>query len=285
MNDLITYLVSGLAIGCAFALVGSGFVVVHRVTHVVNFTQGTLAVFGALIAYSFLSIGLPHGVAELVAVIISGAVGLVFGFIALGRRGTPPLISLMVTLGLSIFSSAVIILIWGQDPLSPQGLVSGTVSVIGASIESQRLLTAIVTLVVFAALWLFFDFSYAGKGLTAAASNPRAATLVGINVRSAGLVAFALAGVLGGIAGILIAPSSAVSFSSDLPLALSGFAAAVFGSLTSLWRTLIGGLILGLVGQLVAGYINGTYQTVIALVMMLILMIARHKSLSTEEAK
>jgi len=142
-----------------------------------------------------------------------------------------------------------------------------------------------VAVVAFAVLWAFFDLTYAGKGLTAAASNPLAATLVGINVRRMGLLAFAIAGVLGGIAGVLIAPTNAMSFSSDLPLALSGFAAAVFGGLTSLWRTLIGGLVLGVVGQLVAGYFVGTYQTVIALVMMLVLMIVRHRSLSTEEAK
>jgi branched-chain amino acid transport system permease protein len=284
MNDVITYLISGLAIGCAFALVGSGFVVVHRVTRVVNFTQGTLAVFGAMFAYSLLSRGLPHGLAETLAVLGSGAIGLLFGVIALSRRGTSPLISLMITLGLSIFSSAVIILIWGQDPLSPPGL-SGTVSIAGASIETQRVLVAVVAVLVFTCLWLFFDYSYAGKGLTAAASNPRAARLVGINVRRMGLVAFAIAGLLGGIAGVLIAPSNAMSFSSDLSLALSGFAAAVFGGLTSLWRTLLGGLVLGVAGQLVAGYLVGTYQTVIALVMMLVLMIARHRSLAVEEAK
>jgi branched-chain amino acid transport system permease protein len=100
-----------------------------------------------------------------------------------------------------------------------------------------------------------------------------------------GLVAFAIAGLLGGIAGVLIAPSNAMSFSSDLSLALSGFAAAVFGGLTSLWRTLLGGLVLGVAGQLVAGYLVGTYQTVIALVMMLVLMIARHRSLAVEESK
>jgi branched-chain amino acid transport system permease protein len=284
MNDFIIYVVSGLAIGCAFALVGSGFVVVHRVTRVVNFTQGTLAVFGAMISYSLLSGGVPHGLAEVVAVLGTGAIGLVFGVIALSRRGTPPLISLMITLGLSIFSAAVIILIWGQDPLSPPG-VSGSVSIAGATIETQRLLVAVVAVAAFACLWFFFDHSYAGKGLTAAASNPRAASLVGINVRRMGLVSFAIAGMLGGIAGVLIAPSNAMSFSSDLPLALSGFAAAVFGGLTSLWRTLIGGLVLGVAGQLVAGYLTGAYQTVIALVMMLVLMVARHRSLAVEEAK
>lgn len=284
MNELITYLISGMAIGSAFALVGSGFVVVHRVTRVVNFTQGSLAIFGALTSYSLLSMGLPHGIAELTAVIVAGGIGLVFGAIALGRRGTSPLISLMVTLGLSIFSSAVIILIWGQDPLSPPGL-SGSVTIAGASFESQRILVGVVAAVGFVGLYLFFDHAYAGKGLTAAASNPRAASLVGINVRRMGLLSFAIAGVLGGIAGVLISPTNAVSFSSDLALALSGFAAAVFGGLTSICRTLIGGLVLGVAGQLVAGYLVGSYQTVIALLMMLIFMIARHRSFAVEEAK
>ncbi|MCX7523301.1 branched-chain amino acid ABC transporter permease [Microbacterium sp. STN6] len=284
MNDFITYLVSGVAIGCAFALIGSGFVVVHRVTRVVNFTQGTLAVFGGLIASTLLKGALPHGIAEIVAVLSAGVIGLIFGFIATGKRGTPPLISLLITLGLSTLSAAFFILFWGQNPISPPG-IGGATDVLGARIETQRLLVVVVTVIAFVVLSLFFDRSYVGKGLTAAASNPRAARLVGINVRWMGFLSFGIAGVLGGLAGVLIAPTNAVSFASDLPLALGGFAAAVFGGLVSVWRTLLGGIVLGVVGQLVAGYLSGSYQTEVALLMMLAIMIVRYKSLSAEEAK
>ena len=284
MNELVGYLVSGVALGSSFALIGSGFVVVHRVTRVVNFAQGSLAVLGGMLSASLLGGRLPHGVGELVAVVVCGAVGLLMGILAVGRRGTPPLISLIVTLGISLLASAAIIWLWGQDPVSPPGL-SGSMTILGASVERQRLLVLVVTLLTFAALALVFSRSYLGKALTASASNPFAARMVGIDVRRMGLVAFALAGVLGGLAGVLVAPTNALSFSSDLPLALSGFAAAVFGGLTSPLRTLVGGLCLGVAGQLTAGYLNGSYQTEVALLLMLVIMIARSKSFVAEEAK
>jgi branched-chain amino acid transport system permease protein len=243
-----------------------------------------VAVLGALISYSLLRGILPHGLAELVAVLASALIGLLVGVIAIGKPGTNPLISLIITLGVSIFGSAVIILLWGQDPVSPPGL-TGTVEFLDVSIERQRILIIVVTLITFAALNLFLSRTFTGKGLTACASNPLAARLVGIDVRRMGFVAFAMAGALGGLAGILIAPTSAVSFSSDLPLALSGFAAAIFGGLNSPLRTLAGGLTLGIAGQLVAGYVEGSFQTEVALAMMLAIMVLRSKDFILEEAR
>lgn len=284
MIDFFTYLVSGIALGSSFALIGSGFVIAYRVTQVVNLAQGSLAVFGGLISYSLLQGVLPHGVAELVAVLGSAGIGLLIGVVAIGRKGTDPLLSLIITLGLSIFSSAVIILFWGQDPVSPPGL-SGQLTVFGVSVEKQRVLIVVATAITFAALTFFLTRTYLGKGLTACASNPRAARLVGINVRRMGLIAFAVAGSLGGLAGVLVAPTNAVSFSSDLPLALSGFAAAIFGRLNSPLRTLAGGLLLGVVSQLVAGYVRGSFQTEVALAMMLVIMVLRSQDFVSEEAK
>jgi len=284
MSEFITYLVTGIALGSSFALIGSGFVVAHRVTRVVNFAQGSLAVFGAMLSASLLAGRLPHVVGEAVTVVVCGLVGVLVGVIAIDRRGTPPLISLIVTLGVSMLFSAAIIWLWGQDPVSPPGL-DGFATVLGAEVERQRLLVLVVTLVAFAALSLFFSRTYIGKALTASASNPFAARLVGIDVRRMGLVAFGLSGVLGGLAGVLLAPSNALSFYSDLPMALSGFAAAVFGGLVSPLRTLIGGLGLGVAGQLTAGYLNGSYQTDVALLLMLAIMIARSRSFAHEEAK
>jgi branched-chain amino acid transport system permease protein len=284
MKELVTYLIGGIAVGSSFALIGSGFVVVHRVTRVVNFAQGSLAVFGAMLSASLLSGRFPHVVGEALAVVACGLLGLVVGVVAIGKRGTHPLNSLIVTLGLSLLCSALIIFLWGQDPVSPPG-VKGSVTLLGAEVERQRLLIVVVTLLAFGALGLFFSRSYLGKALSASASNPRAATLVGIDIRRMGLVAFGVAGLLGGLAGVLVAPTVAMSFYSDLPLALSGFAAAVFGGLISPLRTLVGGLVLGIAGQLTAGYFNGSYQTEMAMLLMLGIMIARSGSFVLEEAK
>lgn len=284
MNELVVYLISGVALGSSFALIGSGFVVVHRVTRVVNFAQGSLAVVGGMASATLLDGRLPHGVGEVLAVLISGAVGLLVGLLAVGRRGTPPLISLIITLGVSMLISAAIIWLWGQDPVSPPGL-DGSTTVLGARVERQRLLVVGATLVAFVVLSIFFSRSYIGKALTASASNPFAARMVGIDVRRMGLLAFGLAGMLGGLAGVLVAPTNAVSFYSDLPLALSGFAAAVFGGLVSPLRTLVGGLGLGVAGSLTAGYLEGSYQTEVALLLMLLVMIVRSNADLHEEAK
>lgn len=284
MTELVAYLISGIALGSSFALIGSGLVVVHRVTRVVNFAQGSVAIVGGMASATLLDGRLPHGLGEIAAVVLCGVLGLVIGLLAIGRRGTPPLISLIVTLGASMLVSAAIIWLWGQDPVTPPGL-RGSVTILGAEVERQRLLVVVATGVAFAALALFFSRSYLGKGLTASASNPFAARMVGIDVRKMGLLAFGLSGILGGLAGVLIAPSNPLSFYSDLPLVLSGFAAAVFGGLTSPLRTLLGGLGLGVAGQLTAGYLNGSYQTEMALLLMLVIMIIRSRALVQEEVK
>ncbi|GEL16881.1 branched-chain amino acid ABC transporter permease [Pseudonocardia asaccharolytica] len=274
MSAFLTYLITGLALGCSFALVASGFVAIHRVTGVVNFAQGTFAVVAGLMAGSLLGRGLPHGLAEILAILLAGAVGLVVGVIAIGKRGTPPLASLVITLGLGILAYAVEIIIWGDQPISFQ-MVPGSVDIAGAPILRQYLVVIAVALVTFAGLGLFFGRSYLGKALTACASNPYAARLAGINVMRMGLLAFALGGLLGGLAGVLVTPLQPVAFDSDVALATNGFAAAIFGGLNRPGLALVGGLVLGVAEAFVAGYLSGSYQTEVALALMLAIMIWR----------
>jgi len=285
MSAFMTYLIAGLALGCSFALVASGFVVIHRVTRVVNFAQGTVVVVGGLIAASMLGRGLPHPLAELVAILGAGFTGLVVGVIAIGKRGTPVLASLVITLGLVFLAYAIEIIVWGDQPISFR-MVSGSVTVLGARVQTQYFVVIAAAVVSLGALQLFFARSYLGKAMTACASNPYAARLAGISVTRMGLFAFALAGLLGGLAGVLLTPLQPVSFDSDVVLATNGFAAAIFGGLMRPGMALVGGLVLGLAEAFVAGYINGSYQTGVALILMLVLMVwqARRRVMVTEEA-
>lgn len=272
MSALVTYVVNGLAIGCSFALIASGLVVIYRVTRVVNFAQGTFAVVAGMCTASFLGAGLPHGVAEAGAVLTAGVVGLAVGAVAIGKPGTPPLSSLVITLGLAIFAYAVELLIWGEAPVSSTG-VPGAVTLAGARIQAQYLLIIAVAAVTFAGLALFFERTDLGKALTACASNPKAARIVGIPVTRMGLLAFGLGGLLGGLAGVLVTPLQPVAFDADVALAVNGFAAAVFGHLTRPALALVGGLVLGVAESLVAGYLAASLQTEVALGVMLALMI------------
>jgi branched-chain amino acid transport system permease protein len=274
MRLFLQYAASGVATGCAFALVATGFVAIYRVTRVVNFAQGVFAVLAGMLAYTLLGWGAPHIVAEAIAVIAAAAVGALVGLAAIGRRGTTPLASLIITLGLGIGSYALLILIWGDQPISFDEL-KGNLEVGGVGMQVQYALVVVVTALAFVGLGLFFDHTYLGRGLTACSSNPRAARLVGIDVRRMGLLAFALGGALGGLAGVLLTPLQPVAFDSDVSIAISGFAAAIFGGLLRPGAALVGGLVLGIAEALVAGYSQASLQSGVALVIMLGIMIWR----------
>ncbi|WP_419992633.1 branched-chain amino acid ABC transporter permease [Streptomyces boninensis] len=287
MSDFLQYLIAGLAVGCGFALLGSGLVTIHRVTRVVNFAQGTFAVLAGLTAGSLLSAGLPHGVAEVAAVLIAGAAGLLVGIVAIGRRGTSPQSALIITLGIGFLAYAAEIMIWGEDPHSFAGL-GGAVHLGGAYLQKQYFLVIGAAALAFAGLGLFFTRTNLGKALGACASNPYAARAVGIDVTRMGLVAFTLGGMLGGVAGVLVTPLQSVSYHSDVLLITNGFAAAILGGLVKLGPALAGGLALGVAESMVAGYYNASYQSVVALTLMLAVMVWRasqHTALHEEAAR
>ncbi len=272
MTLFLQYLTSGVAAGCTFALVATGFVAIYRVTRVVNFAQGGFAVVGGMAGFALLSHGVPHLLAEGLAVVTAAAVGLLVGLAAIGRRDTPPLASLIITLGSAIGLYAVLILVFGDQPVSFDG-VHGSVAARGVSMPSQFLLVVAVTGATFLLLALFFNRTYLGRALTACSSNPHAARLVGIDTTRMGLVSFALGGALGGLAGVLVTPLQPVAFDSDVGLAINGFAAAVFGGILRPVTALLGALVLGVAEALVAGYAKASFESGVALILMLALMV------------
>jgi branched-chain amino acid transport system permease protein len=274
MGDLLQYLITGVGLGCAYALTGSGLVVIYRVTHVVNFAQGTFAVLAALTVTTLLAAGLPHGAAELVAVALAGLVGLLVGLVATGRPGTTPQSALIITLGIGVFAYAAEIVFWGDQPRSFGGL-PGSVSLFGARVQAQYLLIIGVTAVVLAAAAALFARTDLGRALTATAADAYAARIVGIDVARMGLLAFAVGGALGGLAGVLVTPVQQVTFDADVALVVNGFSAAILGNLTRPGLTLAGGLLLGVVQAMVGGYLSTAYQAEVSLIFMLAVLIVR----------
>jgi branched-chain amino acid transport system permease protein len=280
VSEFLAYLVTGLGIGAGYALVGSGLVAIYRVTRVVNFAQGAFAVLAAMTASTLLAARLPHGLAEVLAIAVAAGAGLLVGLVAIGKRGTSPRSSLIVTLGLGVLAYAVEVLIWGDQPRSFPG-VAGAVEIGTARVPTQYLLVIGVTVPVFAAMALFFARTDVGKALSACASNPYAARVVGINVTRMGLLSFAIGGALGGLAGVLLTPVQQVTFDSDVTLIVNGFAAAIVAGLTRPTAALLGGLLLGVAQTMVAGYLGGSYQTEVALVLMLVVMVVQAARRST----
>jgi branched-subunit amino acid ABC-type transport system permease component len=139
-------------------------------------------------------------------------------------------------------------------------------------VQPQYVVLAVVALVAGVGLTLFLRHTIVGQALVASADSPRAAELIGLNLRSVAVIAFAVAGALTAIGGVLLAPAVPVAYSSGLSVTINGFAAAVFGGLASIRLALLGGYALGVVEQLVVGYVDPQYDLIIALVVMLVLI-------------
>jgi branched-chain amino acid transport system permease protein len=283
VSAFLSYVVHGVAVGCGFALLASGLIIIYRVTRVVNLAQGAFSVVAAFTAATLLGAGLPHGIAELLATFAAAAFGLLTGVVAISKRETSPQASLIVTLGIGIFAYAFEILLWGDQPRSFPG-VGGSLEILGHEFPRQYALVIVVTVLVFIALEAFFERTDWGKALTACASNPYAARLVGIRIVRMGLFAFALGGALGGIAGVLLTPQSPMSYDSDLLLFVNGFAAAILAGLRRPVYALGGGVVLGVAEALVAGYAKASYQSAFALLLTLsILVVQGARRTTTEE--
>lgn len=274
MSAFFSYLVHGLVVGCGFALLASGLILIYRVTRVVNLAQGMFAVVAGFSAASLLEVGLPHGLAELVAILIAAAAGALTGCVAITKRGTSPQASLIATLGVGIFAYALEILIWGDQPRSFAGL-DGAFELGEASVPWQYVLILAVTLATFAALEGFLERTDWGKALSACASNPYAAGLVGIGVTRMGLLGFTLGGALGGISGVLLTPLRPVSYDSDVLLFVNGFSAAILAGMKRPVLALAGGVALGVAEAFVAGYAKASYQSSLALLLALAILITQ----------
>jgi len=274
VSAFFSYLVHGISVGCGFALVASGIIIVYRVTRVVNLAQGMFSVVAGFAAATLLGVGLPHGLAELGAIGLAAAVGVATGCVAIAKPGTSPQASLIVTLGVGTFAYAVEILGWGDQPRAFSGL-SGAYEFWGIDVPKQYLLITLVTVVVFAGLEAFFERTYTGKALSACASNPYAARLQGIGVLRMGLYGFALGGALGGVAGVLLTPLQPISYDSDVSLFVNGFASAILAGLKRPVLGLVGGLVLGIAESMVAGYAKASYQSSLALLLTLAILVAQ----------
>jgi branched-chain amino acid transport system permease protein len=276
-DQLAQYLASGLVVGGVYALTGLGFVIVYRVTRIINFAQGELVMLGALGAVSARQLGLSTPVAALAAVAAGAAVGALLERVAIHPvRRAPPLTILIVTIGASIAIRGLALVGWGTDPYALPAFSPGPpLRVLGATMVRQGLWVLAVAALVFVALWLFFTRTYAGTAVRACATNARGARLMGIRVERMWLLAFALSGALGAAAGAVIAPITYATYDMGLMLGLKGFVAAVLGGLVSPAGAIAGGILLGLLESLSAGLLSSGYKDAVAFVVLILLLLAQ----------
>ncbi|MCA1844853.1 MAG: branched-chain amino acid ABC transporter permease, partial [Actinobacteria bacterium] len=271
LGDLSQYLFSGLSVGCVYALVALGFVVIANVSGVYNFAQGDYVMLGGMIV----AWGSREHVSMLMAVPLAVVVGAAVAAVQeratvapiRGRVG--PLAMVVVTLGFGLVVEGVALRIWKEDPLRAAPFTSGVFQLFDARLAQQVWWVWGTTAVVLAGLVALFRFTSVGRAMRACAINPTAARLQGIRVGRMSLAAFVLAGGLSGLVGAVTVPLTLVRWNSGLTVGLIGFIAAALGGFTSPGRAVAAGLGLGVIEAISAGVVSSNYRTALVYAILL----------------
>jgi branched-chain amino acid transport system permease protein len=262
---------AGVTAGAIYALVALGFAIIYNASHVINFAQGEFVMIGGMAAVAFVDVGLPLPAAIVLSVTAASLVGLLLEKFAVEpARGASVVALIIITIGASIFLRGLASLVWDKKIHAlPAFSGDAPIALGGATLLPQTLWVLGTTLATVAALWWFFNRTLTGKAILAVSHNRLAAQLMGISVRRVLLVSFGLSAALGALAGALIAPISFTSWDIGVMLGLKGFAAAILGGLGSGPGAIAGGLALGLIEALGAGYLSSAYKDVFAFVIIL----------------
>ena len=274
--EFLQYLLSGLTIGAIYALAGLGFSIIYNASHVINFAQGEFIMIGGMAAATLTASGVPLPLAILMGCGGAMIVGvLVAKFTVERARNASVATLIIITIGASIFIRGVtqIVLDKGTHRL-PSFSGDDPIRVLGATVLPQSLWVVAGAVAIFVALWLFFTRTLMGRAVLATSNNRLAAQLVGINTRFVMTFSFALSAAIGALAGVLITPILPTSFEIGITLALKGFAAAMLGGMGNPKGALAGGLLLGLMEALTAGYISSHYKDAVAFFVILAVLFA-----------
>lgn len=285
MGIALQLLFTGLGVGSIYALVALGFVLIFRATNVVNFAQGDFAMLGAFsMVVLAIDLGLPYWLSILLTLAAMIAFGALFNlgvYYPLRHRSFLPVI--ISTIGASILLENGVLAAYGPRPQTLPGLFASQGFSIGpVFFDSQYLLILGVTVVMVGLQYLFFERTLIGKKMQATSQDKEMSSLLGIPVALMIMLTFVYSAVLGGLAGILVAPILFVSVGMGSSIALKAFAASIIGGFGDVTGAIVGGLALGVVETFGAAYISVPYKDAFAFLVLFVFLLFRPQGIFGE---
>ncbi|HUD59734.1 MAG TPA: branched-chain amino acid ABC transporter permease [Acetobacteraceae bacterium] len=255
-------LLPGLTTGCVYALVALGFVLCANVSGVVNFAQGEFVMLGGMAAAWLIGLNVPFVLAIVAATAIGGAVGAAQEFLTLAPvRQQPHFIQITTTVGFAVVLRGITLIVAGKDALSVPGFSGdGVFFVFGAILPVQSLWVWGATLLMLVGTFTVLRYTTIGRAVRACSINLQAARLMGVNAERLRVIVFAVSGATGALAGVVITPIVLASWDAGLTYSTKGFIGAILGGFRSPMAAVLGGLFIGLLESLGAGYVSSGWK-------------------------
>ena len=298
MIYLIELIISGMAIGAIYGLVAMSFAVIYKATGIVNFAQGEM---GMLTAYTSWSIAVTLGTNAILTVMVAVAVGAILGLVCerLIMRpmlGEPALSVVLVTVGLAVVLRSVVTVVWGASPYKFEVAGADTIlDLFGIGIRASQLSVILVLLLTLAGFWFFLGHSRFGVAMRAVAADAKTARLMGVSTARVQAVAWAVASCLAGLAGAFVAVvygltlgihSRNESHAEELASRINvgnvyinrnqiGAMVGVLGGFDSVLGSGASGLIIGVLENLVGGYLPSTLKEIAGFMLILVVLMVR----------
>ena len=267
MDIFVQQLVNGLTLGAVYAVVALGYTMVYGIIQLINFAHGEVVMIGAMVAFSVINrlaaAGLPPVAVVLIGTACAVPVCMVVGY-AMERlayrplRRAPRLAPLITAIGVSIVLQHVAMLVWSRNVLAfPQIIPITTYTVAGATITGVQIAIIALCIAMMTALALLVYRTGLGRAMRATAQNPQVAALMGVDVNRVIATTFVIGAALAAVAGVLVGTYYGVAqYTMGSVLGLKAFAAAVLGGIGNIPGAMLGGLLLGVIEALGAGYIG-----------------------------
>ena len=295
MEQFFQQFTNGLAVGSIYALIALGYTMVYGVLKLINFAHGDLFTIGAYLGLTLLtSLGImghlgPLPGVFLLALMVMGLVALVGALLDRVAyrplRESPRLSAVVSALGASIFFQNAVMLVYGaQYQVFPQNILPRTaLNLFGFYLPIIRILILLASVVMMLALYLFIQKTKMGTAIRAAAIDQGAARLMGIDVNRVILVVFLIGPAMGGVAGLMVGLHyGQINFTMGWVYGLKAFTAAILGGIGNIPGAMVGGILLGVVEALAAGYLSTAWKDAVAFAVLILILIFRPTGLLGE---
>jgi branched-chain amino acid transport system permease protein len=288
-------------LGAVYAVVALGYTMVYGIIQLINFAHGDVVMVGAMVAFSVIGAFAPSGTAPLVIVLVATGCAVsacvLIGY-AMERlayrplRGAPRLAPLITAIGVSILLQHLALMIWSRNPLAfPQIIKTQSYDIAGATVTNVQIAILSISLAIMAGLAALVYRTRLGTAMRATAQNPQVAGLMGIDANRVIAFTFVIGAALAAVAGVMVASYYGIAhYAMGSQLGLKAFCAAVLGGIGNIPGAMLGGVLLGLVEALGAGYIGdltgnvfgSNYQDVFAFIVLIGVLVLRPSGLLGE---